>query len=244
MTKRHRKGIVRGIVFLTLATVGWAGCTKTGSSYTAAAVTYVSVLHMAPYAPATDIFLNGAISSPTGGILPNTNSSKYSPLQPGTYDIQFKKTGTDSLMAEIPASSYDTLQFYTLILYNTGAGGGLVRAAKIADDFSTISAVSANYRFFNLSPDVPNVDLYLNGTAIQTSRTSADNIGYQGYNNFQQAANGLSNSLVVKVAGTDSVLASLSNVDMEAGGVYTIFLGGVKNSSVNNLSITLLPAAY
>ena len=244
MTKGHRKRIAYGIVLLTLLTAGWAGCAKTGSSFTSSSVTYVSVLHMAPYAPATDIYLNGTLSSPVGGIAPSSSSNKYSALQPGNYDIQFKKTGTDSLMADIPASSYDTLHFYTIILYNTSAGGGLVRAAKIADDFSTISATSANYRFFNLSPDAPKVDFYLNGTAIQTSRTSMDNLGYLGYNSFQQASAGLSNSLQVKVWGTDSVLASLNNVDLEAGGVYTVFLSGIKNSSTNNLNITVLPATY
>jgi hypothetical protein len=244
MTKGHRKGIAYGLVLLTLLTAGWAGCAKTGSSFTSSSVTYVSVLHMAPYAPATDIYLNGTLSSPVGGIAPSSSSNKYSALQPGNYDIQFKKTGTDSLMADIPASSYDTLHFYTLILYNTNAGGGLVRAVKIADDFSTLSAASANYRFFNLSPDAPKVDLYLNGTAVQTSRASMDNVGYPGYNSFQQAGTGLSNSLQVKVAGSDSVLASLNNQDLEAGGVYTIFLSGVKNSSTNNLNITVLPATY
>jgi hypothetical protein len=244
MTKRNRKGIFYGIVSMVLLTAGLAGCSKTGSSFTTNAVTYVSVLHMAPYAPATDIYLNGTLSSPSGGIPPNSNSLKYASLQPQNYDIQFKKAGSDSLMAEIPTSLYDTLHFYTLILYNTSMGGGSVQAAKIADDFSNISAVSANYRFFNLSPDAPQVDLYMNGSMVQLGRTRADNIVSTSFNSFQPVPSGPSNALQIKVSGTDSVLASLNSVDMEPGSVYTIFLNGTKNSSGNNLKINVLTAAY
>jgi hypothetical protein len=244
MTKRNRKGIFYVIAALALGTAGLSGCAKTGSSFTTSKLTYLSVLHMAPYAPATDIYLNGALSTSTGGIAPNSGSNQYSHLQPQNYDVQFKKTGSDSLMAEIPSSPYDTLNFYTLILYNSTPGGGAVKAVKINDDFSSISAVNANYRFFNMSPDAPSVDFYLNGALAQTSRTPADNVYVTAYNTFQPVAGGPSSSLMIKAAGTDSVLATLNNVDIEPGSVYTFFLSGTRNSSGNNMKILTLTAAY
>jgi hypothetical protein len=242
MRKREHKGIFYAIAVGMILTVGLAGCTKTGSSVTVSSVSYITVMHMAPYAPAMDIYLNGSLSSASGGIVPGSYSQQYSSVKPGVYDIQFKKTGTDSLLAEIPSSSYDTSSFYTLILYNTSASSP-AQAVKIQDDFSTISAVSANYRFFNMSPDEPRVDLYFNNTAVQSSRATADNVVNTTYNSFQ-AATPAPYNLQVKVAGTDSVIAYLNNVSLQAGGVYTLFLSGVKSGNSNTHQINVLPASY
>ena len=242
MRKREHKGIFYAIAAGMMLTVGLAGCTKTGSSVTVSSASYITVMHMAPYAPAMDIYLNGSLSSAAGGIVPGAYSQQYSSVKPGVYDIQFKKTGTDSLLAEIPSSSYDTSGFYTLILYNTSVSSP-AQAVKIQDDFSAISAVSANYRFFNMSPDEPRVDLYFNSTAVQSNRTTADNVVNTSYNSFQ-AATPAPYNLQVMVAGTDSVIAYLNNVNLQAGGVYTLFLSGVKSGGSNTHQINVLPASY
>lgn len=214
-----------------------AGCTKTGTTNTSTPVTYVSVMNMAAYAPVADVYLNGSLASQSGGIAPGKYSLQYGPLQPGTYSVQFKKSGADSLMAQLPASIYDTSSFYTLLLYNN-AGGGPALAARISDDFSMTTATSANYRFFNLSPDASLVDLYLNNTLTLSYRSTADNIQDPSLNGFLQLPSSNYN-IKVKVAGTDSVLAN-TDVTLGQGGVYTFFLAGKSG----NLSINVLQAAY
>jgi hypothetical protein len=246
MQKREHKGIFYvAAVLITMMTAGLAGCSKTGSSTsTTGAATYVNVMHMAPYAPAIDIYLNGKISSTAGGIPPGTFSQQYGPLMPGTYDVQFKKANADSLLAEIPASDYDTMSFYTLILYNTMPTGGTVRAIKIVDDFSHVSAASSNYRFFNLSPDCASVDFYLtNSTPVMTGRTPIDNFINPALNAFMPVTGGPYN-LQVKAAGTDSVIAYLNNVGLQTGSAYTIFLSGIKNGTNNTHQINVLLASY
>jgi hypothetical protein len=227
---------------MTMLTAGMAGCAKTGTTGTPTPVTYVSLMNMASYSPPVDVYLNGTISSAAGGIPAGSVSSQYGPLHPGIYDFQFKKTGSDSLMAEIPSSNYDTTAYYTLILYNT-AGGGPVNAAKITDDFSTVSNTAVNYRFFNLGPDAPKVDFYLNGSLAQPGRAYADNIYNPNYNNFLQTSSAIS-SLLVKKANTDSVLASLSPSQSLTGGVYTIYLAETKNGPANNFALNVLQASY
>lgn len=227
-----RLGVIGGFLALVLA-----GCTKTGSSSTSTPVTYVSVMNMAPYAPTADIYLNGSLASQSGGIAPGKYSLQYGPLQPGSYSVQFKKTGADSLMAQLPASVFDTSGFYTLLLYNN-AGSTQAQAAKIKDDFSMTTATNANYRFFNLSPDAPLVDLYLNNTLTLSYRSTADNIYDPSLNAFLSLAP-TSYNIKVKVAGKDSVLAS-ADVTLLQGGVYTLFLAGKSN----NLSVNVLQAAY
>ena len=241
MRRRRAGSFYYGWAIMVLLIAGSTGCAKTGSSFTTSAITYVSVMNMAPYAPTADIYLNGSLASQTGGIPPGNFSTKYGSLQPGNYDVLFKKSGSDSLLAEIPASLYDTSKFYTVLLYNN-IGGGPAQAVKMEDDFTNLSPTNANYRFFNLAPDAPKVDFYLNGAVAHLGRSAADNIYNTSYNSFQQVAPATCN-LQVKAAGTDSVVASVDGVNLQGGGVYTIFLSETKNGG-NSFKVNVLQASF
>jgi hypothetical protein len=232
------------IGFLIFLAVGGEKCTKTSATVAngLGLATYVSVMNLAPYAPTVDIYLNDTLVSPLGGVPPGKYSTQYGSLRPGVYDVKFKKTGTDSLLGEIPASSFDSANFYTLILYNTQPGGGAAGAVKIHDDFSKVSPASANYRFLNLSPDVPAVDLYFDSTLRQNGQVPGNSASLASTAAFQPIAPA-TYTLQIKATGTDSVLASLNGVILTAGNVYTIFLSGTDRYT-NNLSINVLTAIY
>jgi hypothetical protein len=224
---------------ILIFTVG--GCAKSSASLTSNnnAYCYVSVMNEAPYSFATDIYFNGTLVSPTGGIPPEQYSTSYGQVKPGTYTIDFKKAGTDSLLFEMPAAAYDSSVFYTLIFYNTAAQSPAVQATRITDDFSSVTQTTAFYRFFNLSPDIPSVDLYLNNTVSAQDRTPADNVGNLLYDEFQPV-NPAVYSLQVKNAN-DSVVASISSYPLTAGEAYTIFLQGTVKSGV---TLSVLPFAF
>lgn len=218
------------------------GCAKTGNTVTTSPVTYLSLINEASYTAPVSVLLNDTTATVSGGIAAGSYSSKYGTIRPGSYDVKFEIAGTDSLISEIPAATYDTLNFYTLILYNT-PGGASANSVRIWDDFSSISTTGANYRFFDLSPDYPNVDLYLNGTQAQANRATADNVSNSSLNNFQPVATG-DYTITARVAGKDSVIASATNVSLTTGNVYTIFLSGIKNSTTYPLKINILQASY
>src|SRR5579872_1761236 len=220
---------------------GMTGCVKGGSPVTVSPISYVSVMNEAPYGVPVDIYFNGTLVSPAGGIAPGQYSSAYGSLKPGNYTVEFKKTGTDSVVYQLPASNYDTSAFYTLILYNVNADSTAVQAAKIQDDFSQVTASSAYYRFFNLSPDVPGANLSLNDQVAQNNRTPADNVlTSAAYDAFMPLAGG-TYTIHVENAATDSVLASLPQMSLHSGDVYTIFLAGTLKSG---LSVNVLQAVY
>jgi hypothetical protein len=218
-----------------------AGCAKTNSSNNiTSAVCYISLMNMAPYSSAVDISFNGTIVTESGGIKAGVYSTSYGSAKPGSYTVDFKVAGTDSLLYEIPAMMYDTNAFYTLILYNTAPQSPAVAAARITDDYSSVTQTNfAYYRFFNLSPDAANVDLYLGGTVEQTNRTPMDMLSNQTLDGFQQINPGTFNISVYN-ANTDTVLASLNPDQLSPGTVYTIFLAGPSS----NLTITSLAATY
>ena len=244
--RNSKKQFFWGATFFVILAAGWAGCAKTGSTYTTSPVTYVTVMNEAPYGPTTDIYLNNQLATGTAGIVPGAYSTKYGALQPGTYNITFKKNGSgDSLTSILGQQVLDTLNFYTLIMYNDTTQA--IRSMLIHDDFSSISTGNANYRFFNLSPDAHNVDFYINGktagvTATYGQRTTGDNNpanGNIGYNSFISTAPN-SYNFEVRNHYTDSVIASTSGTSLVGGNVYTIFLAG----TTSNFKINVLPASY
>jgi len=219
-----------------------SGCMKTGSgnNQTSNNVSFISLMHMAPYSSSTEVYFNG--DKKTSAIAAGTFSTSYGQIPPGVYDIKFKVAGSDSVLSALSASTYDSLGFYTLILYNTEGGAGL-GSIKIDDDFSNLSQSGANYRFFNFCPDAPVVDLYMNTTPVQQGRHVADNANSYYYNTFQAVTAG-GYSLQAKKAGTDSVIATVSSVNLVAGAAYTIFLSGSTHNTSNPVTLNVLQAAY
>jgi hypothetical protein len=221
---------------------GFSSCVKNASSPNSPTntLTYLSVLNLAPYSPAANVFLNGVQS--TVSISPGNYSSSYAHLTPGSYDVKFETTASDSLLAEIPTSAYDSMSFYTLVLYNDLVNGP-AKALKITDDFSTVTLSNSYVRFMDMCLELPAVDLYINGSPVQQNRTAKDIVANETFDIFQPLTPG-SFSLQVKKAGTDSVMGSLSTVSFTAGNAYTIFLSGSASSTTYPISLNILQAVY
>lgn len=220
---------------------GLSGCLKTTSPQSSTTpVAYISIMHLAPLAPSTDVYFND-VNVLNQSLPPLNYFNSYGSISPGTFDVKFKAAGTDSLMASLPSAQYDSLNFYTLILYNDAQDS--TRAARVHDDFSSLTSSSFLYRFFNMSPDAPAVDCYLDSTRIASSRQTADNIASSYYDEFQSYTPG-TYALTVKAAGTDSVLATLYGNTFIAGNAYTIFLRGLSNGTgTQALKVDVLRAA-
>ena len=236
-----KKHFFWGVPLFVISAVGLAGCAKTGSTYTTSPVTYVSLMNVAPYGPTADVYLNGQLATSNGGITSGSYSLKYGALQPGTYTIKFTKSGTQDSLTGIPGPQrLDTLNFYSLIIYNDTLRQ--MQSMLIHDDFTSISTTNANYRFFNLSPDAPKVNFYLNDKTAPaySNRTPADNAVYGNYNGFLSTAPSNYSFVVKPSSGDTTAIATLPNVNLLGGNVYTIFLTG----TMGNYKLNLLPASY
>ena len=217
-------------------------CAKTGtySSNNSPSVSYVTFMNLAPYGDSTSIYFNGSAYPTTYPV--TAYSSTYFSLASGNYDVQFKtSTASDSLLAEIPASPFDSLGTYTLILYNDTAHGK-VKAAKITDDFSNVTVSNTYYRFFNMATDMPSLDLYINNVKVQSNRTVADNIQNTLYNSFLPISDGYV-SIQVKQAGTTTAVGNTLTGTLNLGQPYTIFLEEAQDSSGITYSLAILAAS-
>jgi hypothetical protein len=235
---------VRKSLFLAAGTLAFlitllTGCLKDVKNTPVTPKTYLSLMHLAPRAPAVEVYFNTTKAS--SAISSGAVSSSYSALDPDLFSITFKKAGGDSVVASLTADYYDSLKYYTLLLFNTDSTHA--SAVKIQDDFSVLTTDKAYYRFFHMSPDIGNVDLYFDNTLVQSGRQYADNTNGYFYNQFSAQTPG-SPTVYVKKAGTDSVISQLSSVSMSAANAYTIFLKGIPGGTGNNTpGIGVLQAA-
>ena len=218
-----------------------SGCIKSSMPAPTPARAYVSIMHLAPTAPSLDIFFNDTKVS-TNAFTPGSVSSAYNPVERGDFSIKLQKAGSDSMVATIPLERYDSLHFYTILVFNLQANGP-AQAVRVEDNFGNLTSGKAYYRFFHASPNVDAVDIYMDNAKILNGRTLADNAIQEALNHFSEVTQG-SHIFQVKLAGTDSVLATRNNVELAAGNAYTLYLRGLGGGADNTeLSLGLLRAA-
>lgn len=111
----------------------------------------------------------------------------------------------------------------------------------LTDTISQPTAGNASIRFIDLSPDAPAVDLVIKGGAVLVSNRS-----YKGYSSFSPIPGNLFYTLEVHQAGTATVLATLSNVKLNSGFVYTIWFHGLAagTTATDQLSVDIINNAY
>ncbi|HEX6429834.1 MAG TPA: DUF4397 domain-containing protein [Niastella sp.] len=239
-TVQVRKNVFLFLGALSFLTVLLGGCMKESTSSTPAVKTYLSLMHLAPRAPAIEVYFDNNKAS--SAINSGTVASAYSALDPNMFAINFKKAGSDSVVASIGTNLYDSSKYYTLLLYNYDSTH--VSAVRIEDDFSVLTNDKAYIRFFHMSPDIADVDLYFDNNLVIPGRQYADNTTSNYWNQFA-AISPSSVNVYVKKAGSDSVIAqSTSSVYLNQANAYTIFLKGIKGGTgTNALTVDVLQAA-
>lgn len=228
--------VLGGVVVLAVV---FSSCLKSVEQQPAEKKAYISLMHMAINAPAVEVYVSGTKSSQP--IVPGSYSSAYSAVTPGTFDIAFRKANSDSLVAAVGTASYDSLKYYTLLVYNDQPTSAKVM--RIADDFSDLgTGPQCIYRFFHLAADMPAVDLYLDNVKVMSNREYADNATQTLFNEFS-AQNAGNKVIQVKKAGTDSVITS-TNAIFYQNNAFTVFLNGLANKNgVNSLKVDVLQAS-
>lgn len=189
--------------------------------------TYISVYHLSPLADTIDIYINESIASqsvPYGTIFP-----AYSPLQPGVMTVAFTEWKKDSTIAIIPAHNYDTLKFYSWVLYNKIEGVG-VEATQIEEDFSVLTAQKTFCRFFHFSPNAGAVDIYFDNVLVAQNKKNGDILIDAEGTKFKPFTAGETNIRVTET-GTQTELFSPSKHNLRQGGAFTLVLRGDKNNS-------------
>ena len=217
------------------------GCVKPSVSInnnSSIPISYFNVMNLSCDQDTSAVFFGG--SSYPLLFPPGSFTKGYLKVVSGNFGIQFKNAATDSILAQLPSSTYDSAGFYTLILSNNKKDSSY-QANVIVDDYSNISTDTvAYYRFLNISPNLDSVDFYIDNLKIQVNRTPADNFTNPSFNRFQPISRG-HHSWTATRSGSDINISGCSLDGLLQGGhAYTFFIEELHQKPENIYSLQVL----
>ena len=211
---KNLKRSIAGLSAVCLLSLLLSSCLKSSPSYYNPPIALVSFFQASPDEPALDLYFNN-------------NRVNWNPISYGSgldYFNAFAGQRTVYFYVQNTMNKLysDTLTLkpndvYSLFLVNTPSTPAMV---VLNDTINRPASNTASIRFVDLSPDAPAVDLALNDTLKVSNKT------YKGFSSFIPVAGNKTYSFQVLQKGTTTVLASLSNVTLTDGYVYTIMLTG------------------
>ncbi|HVB03700.1 MAG TPA: DUF4397 domain-containing protein [Chitinophagaceae bacterium] len=219
----HRRNLLT--LLITVASIfSLASCLKpgnnNGSNNNTTPQSGLFIIHASADAPTMDIYANnGQINTQPFGY--TNNSQGYLAMNSNIYLFNFTRYGsTTNLVSQ--TDSLGDYKDYSLILYDSLAD---LKLMYILDDFASTVPVAANIRFFDLCPNLPSMDVYLDTIPIYTGRTFADNLQNQALDTFIQES-AQSHVLTLRFPYHGSTATFQSTVPLYQGKIYTIYASG------------------
>lgn len=185
----------------------------------------VRVIHASPDAPAVDILVNGqkALSS-----IEFEQITDYEPLKSGKYNIQVVPEGLTTPVVIDADLKFARTQYYTIIaLDNLNE----IQPLVLRDVNRWVTPGYSRIRFVHASPDAPAVDI-----AVKDGPVLFSNVEFKD-NEYVRVKEG-TYDLEVRIAGTETVVLPLNNLNFENRAVYTAIATGEVSKGTLNAILT------
>ena len=188
----------------------------------------VRVSHLAPLAPQIDMYLNGQLKFKN---IPFRGVTDYLDIPEGRYELKAFPAG----QTQNPILVAEGVTFgggnYTI----TAAGRGDTKSyfPVVFSDEIIRSASQAEVRVINASPDLLSIDLAVRGS-VEVVR----NINFKNASSYLRFGAG-SYNLEVRRSGLHTPMINISNLRLEAGKVYTLFVVGLLDDNTLNYILTV-----
>lgn len=183
----------------------------------------VMVVHASPDAPGVDLLVDDAKVNSAALTFPNNTG--YLEVPAGRRNVKVNAAGTNNTVinANLDLDSDDS---YSVFAINTLSA---IEPLVLEDDLDAPASGKAHVRFVHLSPDAPAVDVAVTGGPVLFS-----NRAFKSATEFTPV-DAMSYNLEVRLAGTQTVVLTVPNVQLANGRIYTIFARGfVAPPSGNN----------
>jgi len=233
------KNRVWALMALVVMIAGFSSCLKTNDITPQRDRAVVTILNGILTAESLDFYDNGTKANSSGLTLGFVFAPYY--IYGGLRTFTFKRAGqTGDYVSD--SRNYDSLTYNTLVAYGDST---LPQIRSIKEDFAGVKEQAVNIRFFHLSPNTPPVDVYVDDQKVDSNQAY---VGTRGFiTSFKPLAKTpFTNNIKIKLAGTDSLLASNSSPisTFQPNGAYTIYLTGAagitgtdkRKLSVNNIA--------
>jgi len=149
--------------------------------------------------------------------VPFAASSSYVTVAAGARTVQIEASNVPGTIVSSLPLQVDSARDFTVVAVNNLASAQLV---AFTDDNSFPSAGLAKLRFVNLMVGSPGVDVLVNFASQTTG------LAFKTASAYYPLAPSTTYNITFTTPGGVSVIASLSPVEIDAGGVYTAYLFG------------------
>jgi len=234
MKRKISKKLLAGIGALGLLLLLFTSCLKSEKSADTPPTALVSFVQASPDEPPLDLSFSTVVNS---NALNYGDHLDYFSAFAGQRTVNIFQHGTFSSIV----STTETLMpntAYSLFLANVATKPELF---MLTDTLNKPASGFASVRLVNMSPDAPAVDLVVQGGSVVVA-----NKWYKGYSSFVPMQGKSNFTFNVVKTGTNTVLATLPNVTLNNGFVYTIWFHGLvaSTTSADNLAIGVITNAY
>lgn len=173
------------------------------------------VKHASPDAPAVDVLVNGTKAL---GDVPFPVSSEYLPLLNGAVNLKVNVAGTTTtvLNADLPLAAQKAYSVFAVDLVSR------LTPLVVEDDLAAPAAGKAKLRAIHMSPDAPEVDVWVNGAKVLSA------VPFKAASPYLEVPAGATD-VKIAVAGTTTVVLS-ANPTLKAGEIYTAAAIGTLNA--------------
>lgn len=198
-------------------------------------IALVSFIQASPDEPSLDFTLDN--NKVNVNPLDFGNAIGYFQTYAGTRTVTFTNHANSAKIFSDTASFAPNIA-YSLFLANVP---GKPEIVVLKDTISRPADGKTSIRFVNLSPDASAVDL-----AIQGGSVLIPNRLYKGYSGFIPETGNTNYNFEVRQHGTNTVLATLSNISLNSSYVYTIWLGGLSTplNATDKLRLNIITNAF
>lgn len=223
-------------VFCFLA-LGLTSCNKDDDTDVVepADISYVSLYHFSPNAPAIDIFFDNRRVNYNP--LRYSNFTSYLNFYSGERNMRVRPANASNVIIDTTLTLMQG-QAYSLIYVNPLTS---IRALLVKDSLVALAAGQAAVRFIHLSPDAPAVDV-IRFAENETARPLFGNQAYLQASPFVLVESGVQ-SFEINTAGGVAPVLSVPDVNLLSGGVYTIIARGFATpppGNNNTLSVQII----
>ena len=225
--RNKTKRWLTSISVICLLSLTLTSCLKDNNNTVATPVAYLSVFQASPDAPSTNFFLDNSQVNTTSFDYGSTIG--YVTAYAGKRAATLKNIGGTTVATT--DLNLDANTASSLFVANAIAHPDYI---VLKDTLSMPSAGNAGIRFVNASADAPAVDFAVTGGSLITA-----NKAYKGFSSFSEIPGGKTYSFEIRKAGTSTVLATITNAQINSAYVYTIWLHGSANSTTAATKLTL-----
>ncbi|MCO7224843.1 DUF4397 domain-containing protein [Pleionea sp. CnH1-48] len=180
----------------------------------------VRVTHGSPDAPAVDIIANDNFSAPLFSNLGFTQTSDWANIPANMYNVKVVPQGATSPVVINADLDFAIGNFYSVLAVDTL---DQIDALVLTEDRRRV-ATEAKIQIVHASPAAGNVDIYVvaPGTDINSVEATISGFALKATTNGFIGLPGGSYDVYITAAGTKDVAIGPAQIDLNAGGIYTV----------------------